>query len=288
MRVLLTKPPYQTALTMPPPADRIVRPRAFWTPSGAAVLRDGLPVAARGFVVEADEKTIQPLPFPFDTATNNVAQAVGLVTPGGGVYELHAWNRKANKERLLLTNRTPAPLDAALVAARIAPAKTAPNRLWQFFTPTLTSNGNTVYFAAHDGTTASVRLFACEIATGQLRLVLPDVGDGSGRQSNFVLSPDNKRLLWERETGGARYSGQVAVADLQTGRLLTIPGTAAKNRRTVTAGACWSPDGRYLAVAVGYFGSASVPARYDILVCETVTGKPIRTIPNAFGPSWGP
>lgn len=298
MRAFFCPPPYDTARALPPPVDRVFQPQAFWTPDGnAALFRTGSALNPSGYIFFPAKQTLQPLPYPFVSASRDVRWGIARQTPGGGVNEIRLWGVPPRKERALLDNRNPEVLEAVLRAAGVpsAPPKGVPARprSWAFALPALSPDGATAYVAAHDSTGNPYRLFALDTATGKVRLLLARLGDVGGRQHPLLASPDGKRLLWENERGQDSASGNAVVVDLATRKMLPVPTDKdperrGGSRRPLTAGACWSPDGQHFAVAVGYYGGKERgPQRYDIRLCEAATGRVVRTIRNALRPSWG-
>ena len=203
--------------------------------------------------------------------------------------------KRPDRVRALL----PAPGDAALRAG--------PNN-WQTGTPTLAPDGKTVFFAANAGLgmgasgNTSFAFFAADVATGKLA-VLSKLGALFGRvpwsANECQVSPDGQRLLFVTSAHNMAVDNprQVFVVDLltQEKRELLAPAPHRANDTNLTEGACWSPDGRFVAVSALFYDVAAVlkkphweprPGDYTLFVFDAGTGRVVRRVPGATRPTW--
>ena len=180
---------------------------------------------------------------------------------------------------------------------------------WGFGPPALTPDGERVFFAVNGGVSLGVAgnttwcLVVSTVADGAI-LPLSKVGTFYGRLPHLLqVSPDSRHLLMltSFHNNAVENPCQAYIIDLYTQqmhellwsdkRLMAIP-----NLVNVTSGACWSPDGQYVAVSASYYdGEAAIKAdnfeleddSFVTTIYDAETGTPVRYLKGAQQPAWG-
>ncbi len=227
---------------------------------------------------------------------------------------------QSGKERVLFDIHRPAPMFAALKAAKdpknlkdLTSMTNDPmvkeESNWQLSDPALSPDGARLYFASNAGTgygaagNGTFALFAVDLRTNKLA-VMSKVGENFGRPPHiFRVSPDGKRLLVATSVHAtaADNSCFAYVVDLQTQLWREVfngvlPGS--KLRANFLDSATWSPDGKYVALS-GYFYNAEkmmtdtkgdwpdvLPSQYTAGIVDAATGRLIKTIKGATSLGW--
>ena len=179
---------------------------------------------------------------------------------------------------------------------------------WQTSDPVLTPDGARLLFATNAGTGAGAAgnctwcLISVDTKTGELA-PLSKLGVLYGRVPHISqISPDGKKLLLVTSLHSSAVENpcQVYVIDLLTQAQREYLWADAKlkkneNLTSLVDGACWSPDGRYLAASVLYYDT-SVALKsenwqpkdddYSLDLFSVATGKIVKKIKGGHLPSW--
>ncbi|RYX84553.1 hypothetical protein EON83_09385 [bacterium] len=283
-----------------------------WSPGGTTLYIATDKVTGAFVPVTGRLTPLKSLPGSFD--------ATGRTMTYSSENQVLVRNIASGQERVLFDIRKPAPMFAALKAAKY-PKKveeflpttmgdlSSETRNWQLSSPAMAPDGSRLYFASNVGSgfgaagNGSFALFAVDLKTYKLA-VLSQVGTNFGRPPHiFQVSPDGQRLLMASSVhaSAADNSCFVEIIDLLTQKsrevfLGVLPGS--KDKANFLNSAVWSPDGKYVAVS-GYFydpakamddynGSwAEVkPTQYTTGIVDAATGKLVRTIKGATNLSW--
>lgn len=181
---------------------------------------------------------------------------------------------------------------------------------WGFGPPALTPDGERVFFAVNAGVglgatgNTSWCLVVATVADGAL-LPLSKLGCHEfGRLPHILeVSPDSRRLLMVTSfhNNAVENPCQAYVIDLHTQEAKELLWSdkrleATPNLVNVTSGACWSPDGKYVAVSAAYYdGVAAIQAQdfelkdanFVLTIYDAVTGEVVRQLPGLQQPVWG-
>ncbi len=320
----MSRAPFSVARELPASLTPDLFLSSQWSPNGRTL-----------YLWEGDDKGS----VAYEPATGRVTRlggvtgAVRSVSADGGTVaylgasDVRVRSVSTGKEKILAASGRPGPLLAALKRARnparlqdltadIGAASHSSSSDWAFGTPALSPNGKTAFFACNLGTglgasgNASFCFFAADIATGKLS-VLSKPGAFFGRVPyDMQVSPDGARLLFTVSQHDSAFNNpsQVYVVTLQTQQKRELlyggpqkrPGDDDSN---LLEGACWSPDGKYVAVSVNFYSLAKlmarvrkqpegtsdlpVPKTWTLNIYDVRTGQIARRIPDARQPSWG-
>ncbi len=180
---------------------------------------------------------------------------------------------------------------------------------WGFGPPALTPDGERVFFAVNGGTSLGAAgnttwcLMVATVADGAL-LPLSKLGCTYGRLPHVLqVSPDSRRLLMltSFHNNVVENPCQAYLIDLHTQESRELLWAdqrlaAAPNLVNVTSGACWSPDGKYVAVSTAYYdGVAAIQEdnfeladeHFVLTIFDAVTGAAVLQIPGEQQPVWG-
>ncbi len=179
---------------------------------------------------------------------------------------------------------------------------------WQVGPPAVSPDGAKVYFATNAGTGAGAAgncswcWFVADVATGRLA-VLSKHGEHLCRTPHYArVAPDGRRLLFLTSLHDSAVSNPCSawVMELLTQdarELLWADVKVPENQdiASLTDGACWSPDSRYVAVSSYFYNPAEAfkdenfeprDEDYELKVYDAATGKVARTITGAHQPAW--
>lgn len=181
---------------------------------------------------------------------------------------------------------------------------------WSSGGPAVSHDGKTVFFASNAGGTMGASgnttfgLFAGDIATRRLS-VLSKAGTFFGRVPHISrVSPNGKRWMFVSSAHNMAIDNPcyVYVVDLETQAVrelvYSVDTTRRKRLTNLVDGACWSPDGRFVAVSVFFYdvprylrdNSAddlyNAASKYTLEIYDAATGKRVRSIPGATQPVW--
>jgi WD40-like Beta Propeller Repeat len=309
-RGFVSRPPYDGARPLPPPLDHLDTPEVRWAANGRIAFWSA---GDRHGTYEPASDRVRRVRSGADSASRD-----GRVLAFATDREIKVRWPASGKERTLFSIGRPQPLFAALRRARhpeklrrlideVRPALWRQSRNWQLGRPALTPDGKTVFFAANAGSgmddagSSAFCFFAADVATGKLS-VLSRLGILLGRSPRQCqVSPDGQRLFFVMPSKiSAREEWRHAyLVDLRTQDPREIlhadPNHAAQ--MSLMDGACWSPDGRYLAIAVLYYDRQTAFARaawepraeeFVLRIEEAATGRTVCQIPGARQPSWSP
>ena len=181
---------------------------------------------------------------------------------------------------------------------------------WAISTPAISPDGSRLYFASNAGTgnggsaTSTWAIFAANLKSGRIA-VLSEVGTQFGRiPETLEVSPDGQRLLSIATSplSPLDNAASARVIDLPTQKsreiLMNVPGS--KGKSNITNGACWSPDGKYVALSAYFYDLKTAmnerrkdsnwigPAdsAYILYLKEATTGRTVRQIAGATQPTW--
>lgn len=304
-------PPYRTARPWKAvPADAYP---TFVSPDGKTVF-----LSAEDGGGRYDLATEAFTPLPYGPLSSDASGRL-LGYQGEKTIEL---NRPATGEtKVIFSIGTPQPLFEALRKSKfpakmkaltdaIDPTMYRDQFNWGFGPPALTPDGERVFFAVNAGVGLGATgnttwcLVVATVADGAL-LPLSKVGCIEFGRLPHVLtvSPDSRRLLMitSFHNNAVENPCQAYVIDLHTQESKELLWAdkrleATPNLVNVTSGACWSPDGKYVAIAAAYYdGEAAIKTEnfeladenFVTTIYDAVTGQPVRQILAAQQPAWG-
>lgn len=306
-----SRPPYREARLLPFPLHPGSAPEVVWSGNGERAFCTAETWCG---VYRLADNAFQRLRFPTVHSATHDGRVVAWATDDAVVV---GWTDTGKTKTLFSTGR-PAAVLAALRAARrpdrlqglADPEPTLwrdPNN-WQIGAPALTPDGKKVLFAANAGqgmgasANTTFCFFAADVATGRLA-VLSKLGAFFGRvpaeAGECAVSPEGGRLLFlsSAHSSAVENPRSAYVVDLltQNSRELLHTDPAHRKHTNLTDGACWSPDGRQVAVSVLYYDVSDVlktpnweprERDYALLIKDAATGRTLRRIPGARRPSW--
>jgi hypothetical protein len=189
------------------------------------------------------------------------------------------------EERTLFSAAEP---DALLTALGLSDRVPPPaRREWSLAAPSLTWDGKTALFAANLGwreTAGRFWLVAVDAVTGTPRSVAPPfTGPLPARVWLHPFAPSTAVLV---PVSAYRNTGDGAVIVPLNGGGPPVPlvKPGALGPAAAVDSACWSEDGRFVAVAWKRTGDAPV---YRLRLYDARTGRTVRNIPGARRPHWG-
>lgn len=320
----MSRPPYASAQPLPGALARARVERVVWRGDGAGAfitLVEGANDALRRRVglLRVKENRWEPLhaAAPVESASRDGSVIVyqtntGIAARTGG---------GTGPEQALLHVGRPAPLLDALRRARFpknVSNLTNPDnadlrreaRHWAWGAPTVTPDGKTVFFATNAGTSQGAAgnttfcFFAADPATGRLS-VLSRLGEHFSRIPDVCrVSPGGDRLLYVTSThhNAAHNPSTLLVVNLPTQTLVRSsylePPAGLKDASNLVDGACWSPDGRFVAASALFYSVAGIGKKMEagweprsrdfvLTVYDVATGRALRRIVGATRPSWG-
>ena len=224
-------------------------------------------------------------------------------------------SRKTGRRLVVFSTDHPEPLFAAVRAARhaghvkdlteqIDPTLWKEANNWALGNVVFAADGSRLFFASNVGNgmgaagNTTFGLFAYDLLKGRLA-VLSGLGAQFGRiPSIFELSPDDAHLLMVVSVHDSALdnSSYATVIDLLTQKsrevLTNVP--EANAGTNFFSGACWSPDGKYLAISAYFFEAAKVndawngpgPKDWITWIKSAATGATVKRISGAQSPSW--
>jgi len=299
-----SRSPFTSAIKMPSPLASTAPVSATWLPGPAAAL-EGYNIHV---LYSPARNTSTSGMSPVDAASSD-----GSVTAYTTDTAILVRTRSHTAPKIIFNILHPLPLVAALKRAHFsrnengfeyddAMAKDRQN--WMFTNPILSSDGKTLYFCTNGGSgegaqgNTSFFVVRADVASGTLR-VLDKLGLFFGRSpSTFELSPDQKRVLisTSAHASAADNSFVVTASDLVSGHMVNLLADHKDKKAyaNLVKGACWSPDSRYIAVAIFYYNpdTADAAELYDksiphLEIKDAATGKTVQTLKDFAWPSWG-
>ncbi len=304
--------PFASASPLPAPLDQVAVSDLVATGDGRVLY---VRQAAGGSVRFQDGRAEA---VPYDVAS---ASRDGSVVAFQTDKEIRVRFTATGAEKTIVSIGRPEPLFAALHRAkypsRIADLVKAIDRdlyreqiNWTQGPPALSPDGQKVYFATNAGTGAGAAgnttwcWMVADVGTGTM-LPLSKLGVYYGRVPHFAqVAPVGERLLTLTSLHdnavvnpcAARVINLLNQTELE---LLWADRQLRDNQHltNLTDGACWSPDGRYVAVSVAYYDSEKAlrtedfelePGAWKIVIHDAATGRLQRTVPGGRQPTWGP
>ncbi len=314
---LAFKTPYRSAIALGPPLDQINFPHIVWSNNGEAAFVTDAADTRFGRYTPADGKAVK---YPVPVASVSADGAVVAYLSDN--QEVRVRFRATGKEKVLFSPGKPQALFAAARRAKnpkglpyfledLGGEMASSRRNWAVGTPAITPDGKTVFFATNGGSgmgasgNCTFAFFSVDVATGNFA-ILSKVGEEFGRVPfrECSVSPDGQRLMYvtSMHASAVENPSWVTVIDLPTQkeRILTRDDPTNGGDANALAGACWSPDGKYVAYSQAYFDVAAAmkrledgagfdldPAKYTLYIKDAATGRRVRMVPGATWPSWG-
>ncbi|HVK04283.1 MAG TPA: hypothetical protein VM490_12460 [Armatimonadaceae bacterium] len=311
------RPPYREAKWLGAPLSDMSNPRVIWSANGDAAFASDAADTVHGRYTPADGRAVN-YPIPVDSVSADGA----VVAYARENREVRVRFRATGREKVLFSSGRPQALFEAVRRAKhpkgiasfregMGGEMSRDARNWAIGTPAITPDGKTVFFATNGGGgmgasgNCTFAFFSVDVATGNIA-ILSKVGEEFGRvpYRDCRVSPDGRRLLYvaSAHSSAVENPSWVTVIDLPTQqtRVVSRGDTANDAETNAFGGACWSPDGKYVAYSMLYYDVAAAmkrlqeggaweydPAKYTLFIRDAATGRAVRKIPGATSPSWG-
>jgi len=304
----LSPAPYQTAWAFPAAVQNQQVDSLTWNGAGDSLYIGGEKVQGNYHVAGNSFQAKSTSGAPPATAAHWVDESTDKA--------IIVHNLKTGQRIVIFSEAHPEPLFAAVRAARhganvkdlsdeIDPTLWKDPNNWNLGNVIFTADGTRAFFTTNVGNgsgaagNTSFGLFAYDLVKDKLG-VLSRVGAQFGRLPNiFELSPDGLRLLMVVSVHNSALdnSSFATVIDLLTQKsrevLLNVP--EAKLGTNFFSNACWSPDGKYVAVSAYFFDANKVtdnwsgPAAGDWItwIKSAASGSTVSRIQGGQSPSWG-
>lgn len=308
----VSSPPYKVARLLPPRLQGEAPGQFTWSRTGNTLWISGFELSGVYTPVNNSWKGMTYLPFSTSLDEKRVAYATAT--------EIRVRDVKSGRERIFFDQKKPLALFNALRGAKNAKKLSRLREMietslttgdtWAFSSPALSPDGSRLYFASNAGTgiaasgNSTWAIFAADVATGKIS-ALSEVGLHFGRMpETFEVSPDGRRLLYVGASHSSAWEAPsfARVVDLQTQKsreiLLNVP--ESKGKSNMTNGACWSPDGKYVAISSYFYDVKKTTNKttedtgwdrppssaFTLSIKEAATGQTVRRIAGATQPSW--
>lgn len=313
-RGYVSLPPYREVKTLLPPLDNAWVGTIVWTRDGQRAYLSG--ERCTGVFTPVDGR-FSPLPFAVESTSHD-----GSVVAWRTEKEVRVHWPSTGKGQVLFSVGHPQPLFDALrhalfpknlkeLTGTLDLSLWRDSRNWGIGPPALSPEGRRLYFAvnAGSGLGAAGNTTYCFLTADLKRGSLAPwskLGVMFARLPHVCeVSPDGRRLLLltSFHVSAAENPCQADIVDLYTQKsreMLWADGRLKKNPNltSLTDGACWSPNGRYVAVSVLYYDAQAAfkelgkgdwqprDEDFTLTVFNAITGAVLLRFPGGHAPSW--
>lgn len=309
----LSVPPYKAERRLPAQLQGEAVGELNWSPSGKTLWIRGFEFSGAYTPATNSWTKLNEVP----TSVSNDGKRVVYFD----YVAIRVRDGNSNKERVIFSPKQPQALFNAIKSGKnqkklrdfadmIDPQLWKSDTNWAVSTPALAPDGSRLYFASNAGTgqgaagNSTWAIFAADLKTGKIA-ILSTLGPQFGRMpDSFKVSPDGKRLLAVVSVHSSAVDNPcyALVVDLLTQKsreiLANVP--ESKGKSNMTNGACWSPDGKYVAISAYFYDVAKLTAQlsknenieepsdsaFTLYIKDAATGRTVRRIKAATLPSW--